>query len=287
MASFSNIPAGVSLRVSNRNVGGDDKATLVSGGSPMSWGSATGTSTVGLSGGSGSATWEIIGDDPIRTDYVQFRVYVDYTPNTQAGSPALGTGTVAGSYAPLSDLVTATSADLQPRFESRSDDIDHITINSCATNLLWPYVTNQAGFDTGLVISNTSKDPGWVVPQSGPCEIYYYGNSNGGPPPSMDTTPEVGAGGYAVWTLSSGGGVKDFGEGLEGTIAAAPGFEGYVIAHCQFQYAHGFGFISDLGAQKLAQGYIALILDQSIYGCDDCKDGKMSRTGSKSEPLNQ
>jgi len=74
---------------------------------------------------------------------------------------------------------------------------------------------------------------------------------------------------------------------LAGTIAAAPGFEGYVIAHCMFQYAHGFGFISDLGAQKLAQGYIALILDQSIYGCDDCKDGKMSRTGSKSEPLNQ
>jgi hypothetical protein len=33
-----------------------------------------------------------------------------------------------------------------------------------------------------------------------------------------------------------------------------------MIAVCNFQYAHGFAFISDLGAQKLAMGYLALVI---------------------------
>jgi hypothetical protein len=38
------------------------------------------------------------------------------------------------------------------------------------------------------------------------------------------------------------------------------GFQGYMIAICNFQDAHGFAFVSDLGAQKLAMGYLALVL---------------------------
>ncbi len=95
----------------------------------------------------------------------------------------------------------------------------------------------------------------------------------------MSETPLIDAGGYAIWTLSNGGGVKPYGGALTGNISAAPGFEGYVIAHCLFQYAHGYGFISDLGAQKLAQGYLALIMDGPI--------DELPRTGTKSEPLNQ
>ena len=43
-------------------------------------------------------------------------------------------------------------------------------------------------------------------------------------------------------------------------VSIAPNFEGYMIAVCNFQLAHGYAFISDLGAQKLAHGYLALIL---------------------------
>ena len=39
-----------------------------------------------------------------------------------------------------------------------------------------------------------------------------------------------------------------------------PNFQGYMIAICQFQYAHGFAFVSDLGAQRLAMGYLALVI---------------------------
>jgi hypothetical protein len=33
-----------------------------------------------------------------------------------------------------------------------------------------------------------------------------------------------------------------------------------MIAQCRFQYAHGFAFISDVGARNLAMGYLALII---------------------------
>ncbi len=280
LAQFKNVPSGVSLFVSDQNiVSTNNQAQLVTSGSAGVHDGLVSFVEISVSGGSATATWEVLGDNPLSNDVVNVAVRVDYTPNTSAGVPALGTAAVAGSYAPLSDVIVATSADLQPRFIDDSTDIDIFTINSCATNLLWPYVTNQAGFDTGLVISNTSRDPFGTTHQEGVCEIYYFGNSNGSDPPSVDTTPEIDAGGYAIWTLSSGGGVKPYASPLEGNIAAAPGFEGYVIAHCLFQYAHGYGFISDLGAQKLAQGYLALVMDAPI--------DTLPRTGTKSEPLNQ
>ncbi len=277
----------------------EDIATIVTGadssgagGTPASISAAlalndggfSGFSEVSLSGGAGTATWEVIRADTLATGNIPFDVQVDFTPNSAAGIPALGTGAVAGSYGPLSTVATATSANLQPRFVDRSEDEDFMTINSCATNLLWPYVTNQAGFDTGMVISNTSLDPFGTASQEGACTINYYGNSSGANPPAPDTTPEIGAGGYAVWTLSSGGGVKPFGMPLEGVINSAPGFEGYVIAQCMFQYAHGYAFISDLGAQKLAQGYIALVMDSPIW---QSGSSGLTRTGTKSEPLDQ
>ncbi len=55
-----------------------------------------------------------------------------------------------------------------------------------------------------------------------------------------------------MFTLSSGG---DHG------IAATPGFQGYIIAQMEFQWCHGFAFLSDVGAQKLAEGYLAIQLD--------------------------
>jgi hypothetical protein len=41
---------------------------------------------------------------------------------------------------------------------------------------------------------------------------------------------------------------------------SAPNFTGYMIAVCNFQLAHGFAFVSDIGARNLAMGYLALIL---------------------------
>ena len=64
-------------------------------------------------------------------------------------------------------------------------------------------------------------------------------------------------------TLLNGGGVSNcraLGTSTT-TIDATPGFQGYVIAVNQFQYCHGFAFISDAAATMLAEGYLAIQLD--------------------------
>jgi hypothetical protein len=38
-----------------------------------------------------------------------------------------------------------------------------------------------------------------------------------------------------------------------------------MIAECNFQYAHGFAFISDVGARNLAMGYLAIIIPDPSF----------------------
>jgi hypothetical protein len=84
--------------------------------------------------------------------------------------------------------------------------------------------------------------------------LTYYGTTTGGgaAPSTQVTTSAVPAGSELIFTVSGGG---NYG------ILATPGFEGYIIARTNFQYCHGFAFISDAGAQKLAEGYLAIQLD--------------------------
>jgi len=78
-----------------------------------------------------------------------------------------------------------------------------------------------------------------------------------------------------LFTLSSGG---DHG------IQAEVGFEGYIIAVANFQYCHGFAFISDLGAQKLAEGYLAIQLDTPQWSAANVLGlGGATRTGIVNE----
>ena len=290
MARFTNVPAGVRLFVSVSNVGasGGNAAALVgtdsNGADLADFGTSflTGTGAgdfcashpgwtvreVTLDAArSGWAVWQITAADPFQIGSIDFGVLVKYTAQTSAGLPALGTAVVNGTFAPLTTVFTASATAPVPRFVD-SNPANAFTIIRCETNLLWPYVTNQAGFDTGMVISNTSRDPYGTEGQEGPCTIYYYGaTTGGGAAPAPQTTGTITAGTQAIWTLSSGG---NYG------IAATPGFQGYVIARCLFQYAHGYAFISDVGASKLAQGYLALILDW----------GGLNRTGQTAEALN-
>jgi len=124
----------------------------------------------------------------------------------------------------------------------------------CSCNILFPFVTNQQGFDTGVAISNTSVDPYGTTPQTGTVTLNYY--SGGTPPPAQTTNATVPAGQQVTFTLSGGG---NFG------IAATPGFQGYIIAQAQFQFCHAFAYISAQGALPTApgasEGYLGIILD--------------------------
>jgi hypothetical protein len=310
-AVFNNIPAGVRIFVgaSQANAGttqtgspafSSTTAVLVSNGdqtlggplSPITTYFATnsqcqvGTSatfnTVELTvtNNSAVAIWEILTASDFVTEAITFPVFIGYVSNTAANSPGVGTATVEGSFSPVNTTATASNSAPVPRFTSGVGTPNIFTINACVTNLLFPFVTNVAGFDTGFAVTNTSQTsvireitnasnvPPFNVGQAGPCSVNYFGTSAGGgaAPSSQVTNAAIPAGGLLSWSLSSGG---NFG------ITATPGFSGYIIVRCGFQMAHGFAFISDLGAQRLAEGYLALVMDASMG----------SRTGAVSEVL--
>ena len=177
--------------------------------------------------------------------------------------------TTNGSFAPLSTVTTASVSAPVPRFADTSRAINTARIVACATDLLFPFLTNQAGFDSGFVISNTSQDPFGTTPQAGTCKLNYYGGTTGGgAAPPAQTSAVVASGAQLTAVLSTGGNLG---------VAATPGFQGYMIAQCAFQFAHGFAFISDVGANRLAESYLALVMDAQYSG--------FPRTGVESEVL--
>ena len=107
------------------------------------------------------------------------------------------------------------------------------------TTLLYPFITNQAGFDTGVTISNTAKDPFGTAGQTGTCTLNFYAGATA-TLPSPITTPTIAPGDTYTFLAST----------------SVPGFQGYMIAVCNFGFAAGFAFISDLGARNLAMGYL-------------------------------
>ena len=197
-------------------------------------------------------------------------ITVQYT-----GQPGLGTMTIAGSYAPTStaDRWSASGGLTagMPRFSPNPTGATNLEIIGCRTNLLFPYITNRDKFDTGIAISNTSRDPFGTTTQTGPCRLFFYGGWTSDPTRStltIDTPTDIVPG--TSYTFALSGGVPNATNGDQTRT-----FQGYMIASCRFQYAHGYAFISDFGTNIFAQGYLALVMDADMG----------SRTGFASETL--
>jgi len=298
-AVFNNIPAGISIYVTLTNVtpvGGGNSASapgnttapagnsfssfavLVNGettpdgnntvpalgvtNSIGSGASSTALALVPQSNGSGTAVWEVINTNPSTTETFKFGVFTTYTANQNAGSPAIGTATVNQSYAPTAGPLTfsataggAASGTLTiPRFiDSSGSGRNLVTIQLCQTLLLYPFVTNQNGFDTGISIANTTTDPIGTSPQAGICKLTWYNGQGNFPPTGINGTDLTKEAPVATGTVAVN---------LASTLA--PGFQGYMFATCNFQLAHGFAFISDLGARNLAMGYLALVVPNNV-----------------------
>jgi len=281
-ATFSNIPSGVSLYVTTRDVINDfnpgnatgyntaqanlvlaETAIDISNVLPLASQTTVygPVSTIGLSPvainpatSSGLSVWEVTATNPNQIDTINFGLYISYSSNASANSPAPGTMSVTLSYAPTpsggaftsSSGSVASSSLTLPRFSDSLDITKSIgTIVLCTTSLLYPYVINVNGFDTGLAIANTTTDPYGTAAQQGTCSLYFYGSS--APTTNPFVTPSV-ASGTVYANLAS---------------TLAPGFSGYMIANCNFQEAHGFAFVSDVGARNLAMGYLALVTGRS------------------------
>jgi hypothetical protein len=268
--TFNNIPSGVSLYVpttiladqnvapvfnnamppmiTNTPVYAGELVLVSSPSSPTTVSASTSSSavagTAALTSSSGSAT-----------------AYYQFVPGSQSNSltetfsiPAYQistANTVTASSTALNAVVSfaPTGSTQIPNFVTgpSSTTTTLSSFTSCTTSLLFPFVTNQLGFDTGIAIANTSTDPfgsKGATPQAGTCTMNFYGN--GAPSPANVTTASIPSGSVFTQVLSG----------------VAAGFQGYIIAACTFQYAHGFAFITDgVGANGgLSQGYLAGVI---------------------------
>jgi hypothetical protein len=216
------------------------------------------------SSGNGEAVYEVLqANTSSPTENLEVDVFISFTASPGTNSPALtvtppGPTQIEASFAPISTVLTASSTDPVPRFVDlpMPGPVTHFTITKCATHLLFPFVTNQAGFDTGLAISNTSQDQYMTSTQDGTCTLYFYGTNA----PAAVTIPNA-----TVPCPTGPSGAT--GQLFHGTTCAttastiAINFQGYVIADCQFQYAHGFAFVTPLGlAPGPGMGYLPLII---------------------------
>jgi hypothetical protein len=185
---------------------------------------ATSGATVGVTSAP-TVMASFVGNGTTSSPYDQFSS-TQNEPNASASSGATALGGLAWPATVGGIAVTTGSGEL----------------TSCATTLLFPYIVNSGGYDTGIALTNASA--GSSVAQAGTCSVQFYGT--GAPTTNPWTSDSIAAGAIAAFTLSS----------------TAPGFQGYAIAICGFQDAHGFAFITDgYGSvgRGLSQGYLAIV----------------------------
>lgn len=236
------------------------------------------------SSGTGKAVWEVsaIDADFTTPKTISFGVAVSYIPQTSIEVPGLTDGAkVEGSIGPMpftNAFATplASSAPI-PRFRDNRVGATVFAIIPCVTNILFPYVTIKAGFDTGIALVNTSLDNysaelGPVVPatetQHGYCKMYYFDGTD--TPPATQKSCDIKAGGMTTFSMMTQGGIpsQTCADGSTVTNVAVPiGWQGYAIASCRFQYGRGYAFISDRNTPSLgSQGYLPLILPACTRG---------------------
>jgi len=215
------------------------------------------------------ATYEVINSAPDVIEQADIPVVVTfvYDPTNNLPQPNVQ-ATVNVSFAPVTGPNTASASAPIPRFRLSNNTQNAFIVTKCQCNLLFPFITNQSGFDTGIAIANTSADPYTPLggrAQTGTIQYYFYGNNaDGSPVVNPPVSQPVKAGDYMKFSLMNGG---DHG------MAPMRGFEGYMFAQANFQFCHGFAFISDIGAQRVAEGYLGIEIDNGIF----------SRTGQFSE----
>ena len=274
-----------------------------------------------------TAAWEVTNDNVSAQDDLTFAWALTYAegtlPSLSAGS-TFSPVTITGNIGPISTLakaaglastnVPATDAAVVRFNHTPTTSPVNVVIDHCVTNLLFPYVTNVVGFETGIAISNTSLDTAWnlvepppatltaaigaggvlanfgtaanpmpynTTPQAGPCNLYLFGSAS---PVNMGTTTASQVQAIASATTPNVAAGQTFADTLTTIFALNGGtspvtMSGYVIARCEFQFGHGYAYLVDPSGRP--QGYLALIIpDRNILNWDTS-----SPTGFTSTPI--
>jgi len=326
-AYLTGLPVGVTVVVAGQNVcaagssyciPGTSVATLTANGdgSNCTVGGAVGPSPVTYncvvsSTGTLDLIWAVQSEVPTMIEVYDFPLWITFTGNPNQGFPAITPGTaqatlnffpliagpsgselcVTGDAVCAAGYASAAAAPI-PRFVQQNPNqpvsAPSLSVTQCVTYLLYPYVTDVTGFNTGIAISNTSLDPFGTIPaglsptgdaynpsgaQAGTCAVNFYGGQYAGGT-FTETSTNIGA----ALSDGSGGQVTSVAAGFPNTGIIAPGetwafdvetydsnpggggFTGYAIATCNFNYAHGYAFVSDLNIEHFATSYLALII---------------------------
>lgn len=249
--SFSNIPSGVSVLMPLDIVSGTVEMALTSSATgPFLQPTATpftapAAAALTISNGTATAVYEVVAtDNTVPSETINIPGYVTFAANF--ATSAVGPITVTVNPGP-------TGSTNVPNFAPQNNP--SINLNSwtpCQTTLLFPFVTNQLGFDTGIVLANTSTDPGGAPPlgngaspSAGTCALSFYGS--GAP-----TNPVAAPGGSQASGTTNAFQLSQ----------VAPGFQGYMFAVCNYLYGHGYAFVEfDLtNANGIAEGYLPLVV---------------------------
>ena len=91
-----------------------------------------------------------------------------------------------------------------------------LSIDECTTTMVFPFVTNQLGYETGIVFSNTSG-------QSGRCDMTIIGDGV----TRTRQTEVIPSRSQKAFVLSS-----EF-----------PGFQGQMEVECSFQNGDGYAYV--------------------------------------------
>jgi len=232
-----------------------------------------------VSGTTATVIYEVSTDNLNGTDNFSIPVIYQIPANTVA--PTSTAITVTTSLAPQ----PATAASIIPSFSSTAPSItttSTISFSACSTTLLFPFVTNANGFETGIAIANTSKDPfggknGGATAQSGTCTLNFYQSGvSGATNPSAVTAPNLTEGANQPYLAG-----EDYAFTLTqalGVTASNPAtFQGYIIAQCNFTYAHAFAYILGglqpgmfVNPNNTAMGYLAIVVNRgAVSGQSD------------------
>jgi hypothetical protein len=165
-------------------------------------------------------------------------------------SPVTASVTLAGVAAPGYPEYSTT----QTAYTSTVSGTTTGLLTPCATTLLFPYVVNAGGFDTGVAIANASTGSGipGISTNSGSCVVTFYG-TGAATPTVVYNTGTIAAATDATFLVS----------------VQAPGLSGYAVAVCTFLGAHGYAFITDGfggGGRGLSADYLAIVTTSGALG---------------------
>jgi hypothetical protein len=256
--TITNVPAGMAVQANS--------ATVTTTGSNTMVVNQPATNFVVSTGAAITFSFTVTGDSTSAID--------TFTETFTIGLAASSGTAFAGNGTATSAIGTVVSPTASVSYGSPSGIVTFATTNEgsgavatigdCVTNLLFPFTTNQVGFDSNIQISNTSADKlafasGGATAQAGTCTLTYYPtdlttqtatSSGTAGTVSQFTTPTIPAGGAYSFAQSA---------------STFKGQSGYMFAVCRFLDAHGFSYVVNgtPTTGTISQGLLALVIPNS------------------------